>query len=104
MVFMIFLAIFQLCSKERSLWIGTLLFGSRILGCDKGDTGTESMGHLLPVTGLQLSSPGAFRTVIYGTEKQHFPGILGSGKCLFAAEAELVQGTMLGNLESEELR
>lgn len=104
MVFMIFLAIFQLCSKERSLWIGTLLFGSRIIGCDKGDTGTESTGHLLPVKGLHLSSPGAFKTVIYGTEKQHVPRILGSGKCLFAAEAELVQGTMLGNLESEELR
>lgn len=69
-----------------------------------GDTGTETTGHLLPVKGLQLSSPGASETVIYGTEKQHFPRILGSGKCLFAVEAELVQGTMLGNLSSEELR
>jgi len=109
MDFTTLLAIFQLCSREGTLWMWTPLFGRwtplfgrRTLGCDKR---SRNWNHRWPVISertLQLSLSEPSKPVTYGTEQQYFLKILCSGKCLFVAQAELLMSRMLGNHNSVE--
>lgn len=80
MAFTFLLDIFRLCIRRRSLWVQTMLFDKRILGCDKWDVGNETMDDLLQVKRLQQTSPEPLETFTYSIKEQRSSMILYSGK------------------------